>query len=95
MANPKGNPATLRKYQPKWKHGQTTVIRVPVALVDQIMDYAHRLDNGDKGNDSQSLLRLNREELEGEAKRLTKKSKLPANWQAFIDLILEMAGASV
>jgi len=89
MANPKGNPATLRKYQPKWKHGQTTVIRVPVALVDQIMDYAHRLDNG---NDSQSLLRLNREELEAEAKRLTKKKDLPNNWQAFIDRILEIAG---
>jgi len=92
MANPKGNEATLRKYQPKWKHGHTTVIRVPIALVDQIMDYAHRLDNG---NDSQSLLRLNREELETEAKKLTKKSKLPTNWQAFIDRILEMAGASV
>jgi len=92
MANPKGNPATLRKYQPKWKHGQTTVIRVPVALVDQIMDYAHRLDTG---NDSQSLLRLNREALETEAKRLAKKKDLPTNWQTFIDRILEMAGASV
>jgi len=92
MANPKGNPATLRKYQPKWKHGQTTVIRVPVALVDQIMDYAHRLDNG---NDSQSLLRLNREALEAEAKRLTKKKDLPTNWQTFVDRILEMAGTSV
>lgn len=89
MANPKGNPATLRKYQPKWKHGQTTVIRVPVALVDQIMDYAHKLDNG---NTSQSLLRLNRAELEAEAKKLTKKSTLPTNWQAFINYILEMAG---
>jgi hypothetical protein len=89
MANPRGNPATLRKYQPKWKHGQTTVIRVPVALVDQILDYAHRLDNG---NDNQSLLRLNREQLEAEAKKLTKKSELPANWQAFINYILEMAG---
>jgi hypothetical protein len=89
MANPKGNPATLRKYQPKWKHGQTTVIRVPVALVEQIMDYAHRLDNC---NDSEPLLRLNREKLEAKAKELTKKSKLPANWQAFINYILEIAG---
>jgi hypothetical protein len=53
------------------------------------LDYAHRLDNG---NDNQSLLRLNREELEAEAKKLTKKSELPANWQAFINYILEMAG---
>jgi len=82
MANPKGNPATLRKYQPKWKHGQTTVIRVPVALVEQIMDYAHRLDNG---NDSPSLLQLNKEELEAEAKKLTKKvSYLPTGKRSSI-----------
>lgn len=45
MANPKGNPATLKHYVPKWKAGTTRTIRVPVALADQILDYAHKIDN--------------------------------------------------
>lgn len=45
MANPKGNPATLKHYIPKWKAGTTRTIRVPVALADQILDYAHKIDN--------------------------------------------------
>lgn len=45
MANPKGNPATLtEKYAPKWKHGKTRTIRVPIALADEILEYAHQLD---------------------------------------------------
>lgn len=44
MANPKGNEATLKKFQPKWHSGETRTIRVPVALADQILDYAHNLD---------------------------------------------------
>jgi hypothetical protein len=46
MPNPKGNPTTLAKYTPKWKHGNTRTIRVPVALAEQILEYAHKLDNG-------------------------------------------------
>lgn len=46
MPNYKGNEATLKKYKPKWKSGNTQTIRVPVALTDQILDYAHRLDEG-------------------------------------------------
>lgn len=46
MPNPKGNPATLKKYKPKWKHGNTRTIRVPVALAEQILEYAHKLDDG-------------------------------------------------
>jgi len=84
MANPKGNEANLRKYQPKWKHGQTTVIRVPVALVNQIMDYAHKLDDNDP------LLQVDRQALETLARQLSKKSELPKNWQVFIDRILEL-----
>lgn len=30
----------------KWKHGKTTSIRVPIALVDQILEVAHQIDNG-------------------------------------------------
>ena len=29
----------------KWKHGKTKTIRVPEALVDQIIDYAKKLDD--------------------------------------------------
>lgn len=46
MPNPKGNPATLEKYEAKWKHGKTRTIRVPIALADEILDYAHQLDEG-------------------------------------------------
>lgn len=44
MANPKGNEATLKKFKPKWKSGETRTIRVPIALADQILDYGHKLD---------------------------------------------------
>jgi hypothetical protein len=88
MANPKGNEASLVKFKPKWNHAPTTVIRVPVALVDQIMDYAHSLDAG--SNNSQAQLQVNREMLEAEAKKLTKKSELPQNWQLFIDRVLQL-----
>lgn len=56
MANPKGNEATLMKFSPKWHSGETRTIRVPIALADQILDYAHNLDeavtqeNQDKEN---------------------------------------------
>jgi hypothetical protein len=44
MANPKGNEATLKKFQPKWQNGATRTIRVPIALADQILEYAHKID---------------------------------------------------
>lgn len=46
MPNPKGNLATLEHYKPKWKSGKTRTIRVPVTLADQLLDYAHKLDDG-------------------------------------------------
>lgn len=45
MANPRGNPNTLTHYRPKWASGATHVIRVPIALSPQILDYAHQLDS--------------------------------------------------
>jgi hypothetical protein len=30
----------------KWKHGKTKLIRVPEELADQILEYAHKLDEG-------------------------------------------------
>jgi hypothetical protein len=44
MPNPKGNEASLKKFKPKWYNGTTQTIRVPIALADQILDYAHKLD---------------------------------------------------
>ena len=46
MPNPKGNESTLKKFKPKWQAGETRTIRVPVALADLILDYAHKLDEG-------------------------------------------------
>lgn len=44
MPNYKGNEATLTKYRPKWKSGETQTIRVPVALAKQVLSYAHQID---------------------------------------------------
>jgi hypothetical protein len=46
MPNPKGNAATLKPYQPKWRAGRTQVIRVPAALTGQIFEFARMLDEG-------------------------------------------------
>ena len=32
----------------KWKHGKTKSIRVPEELIDQILEYAHKLDENAK-----------------------------------------------
>lgn len=68
MSNPKGNPATLKHYTPKWKSGETRTIRVPVVLADQVLEYAHKLDNNsltqvndDGHNGSDSKLAANQE----------------------------------
>lgn len=45
MPNPKGNLATLKHYTPKWKSGATQTIRVPVVLANQLLEYAHKLDD--------------------------------------------------
>jgi hypothetical protein len=46
MSNPKGNIDTLKPYQPKWKSGATRTIRVPIALAEELLLIAHRLDDG-------------------------------------------------
>ena len=50
------NPDSLKNLKPrfdkKWVHGKTRTIRVPVTLADQILDYAHDLDNGIDTKDS-------------------------------------------
>ncbi|MFN6456598.1 MAG: hypothetical protein RM022_031020 [Nostoc sp. EfeVER01] len=33
-------------WQPAWNHGKTQSIRVPVALAEQILEYAYAVDSG-------------------------------------------------
>jgi len=71
----------------------STLIKIPKPIKNELQMIANhwRLT----GNLPNTGLPLSREMLEAEAKKLTKKKDLPTNWQAFIDRILEMAGASV
>lgn len=55
MPNPKGNLSTLKSYQSRWRSGATRTIRVPIALTDQVLDFAQRLDAGE------SLSQVNQE----------------------------------
>jgi hypothetical protein len=45
MSNPKGNANTLKPYKPKWKSGATHTIRVPIALTDELLVIAKKLDS--------------------------------------------------
>lgn len=47
MANPKGNVDSLRPYRPQWRSGKTQVIRVPIALANQLLEIAHQIDMGE------------------------------------------------
>lgn len=46
----KCNPNSLanlkRGFKPKWNDTNTKLIRIPVALEKQVLDYAHQLDDG-------------------------------------------------
>ena len=65
MANPKGNESNLAKFKPKWQSGKTQAIRVPIAIVDYVLECARVMDvNGNK-----SLVRVI-EELKEENERL-------------------------
>ena len=48
MANPKGNEASLKdsRFKAAWRSGTTRTIRVPVVLAEDVLEYAHRLDDG-------------------------------------------------
>lgn len=67
MSNPRGNEASLKKFKPKWYNGTTQTIRVPIALANQILDYAHKLD--------ESLLQVNdfKQELEPNAALISRE----------------------
>jgi len=53
--------ANLRHFEGKWKHGATRTIRVPIALADEILALARRLDSGDKSLDTAELDKLKAE----------------------------------
>ena len=44
MANPKGNPQTLKPYRPTWRSGKTQTIRVPIAIADLVLEAARKID---------------------------------------------------
>jgi hypothetical protein len=46
MSKPPGNLQTLKPYQPTWKTGKTRVIRVPIAIADELLTLARKLDEG-------------------------------------------------
>ncbi len=41
-------------WTPAWNHGKTQIIRVPIALVDRILDYARALDTHEKSSDAKT-----------------------------------------
>jgi hypothetical protein len=47
--NHQRNTTGLIAYQvkPKWKSGKTRTIRVPVAIANAVLDYAHQLDSAE------------------------------------------------
>ena len=54
MANPKGNPDTLKSFKPKWRSGKTKTFRFPIAIADNINEAARELDK----NGNVSLLQV-------------------------------------
>lgn len=64
--------------QPKWKSGQTRTIRVPVVLAQELLDIAHKLDegesleltqdNGNKGEVQHKAIALLKEAITPKAK---------------------------
>src|SRR5204863_8801135 len=55
MAYPPGKNHT--SWQPAWNNGKTKTIRVPVALAEQILEYAYAIDSG-LVMDQQMILRV-------------------------------------
>ena len=48
MSNPKGNEKSLIKFKQKWRLGKTKTIRVPVAIADEVLNYARQLDESEQ-----------------------------------------------
>jgi len=52
MTNSSGTIENLTKFQPKWKKGKTQTIRVPIAIAEQLLGLARKLDNGSDSLDT-------------------------------------------
>jgi hypothetical protein len=50
----KANHVNSTTWKPAWNHGKTQVIRVPIALADQILEYAKWLDTHEKSSDAKT-----------------------------------------
>jgi hypothetical protein len=50
----KRNGINATTWQPAWHHGTTKTIRVPIALADQILEYAKWLDTHEKSSDAKT-----------------------------------------
>lgn len=63
----KCNPNSLANltpgFKPKWKDTNTKLIRIPVALEKQVLDYAHQLDDGVTPSSDSIVTNDSREEL--------------------------------
>ena len=46
MPNPSGNPQNLKSFTSGWKNLPTRQIRVPEILADEVIEFAHKLDDG-------------------------------------------------
>lgn len=44
--NPKSRKNLRPNFKPKWKNRTTKLVRVPVVLEEEILGYAHQLDDG-------------------------------------------------
>ncbi|CBN58295.1 MULTISPECIES: hypothetical protein [Kamptonema] len=58
MPNPNGTAENLTKFQPQWRQGKTQTIRVPIALVDQVLALARKLDGGESLDTSEKTTEL-------------------------------------
>ncbi len=44
MSNPNPKLENLKSYKPKWNLGKTKTIRVPIAIAEEVLEFAHQLD---------------------------------------------------
>ncbi len=79
MANPKGNEATLKKYEGTWRHGSTRTIRVPIVLADRVLGYARQLDQSTNGEPDRHYNRDLLENLAQVINNLEEVYKVPRN----------------
>lgn len=67
--------ANLKHFEGKWQHGQTRTIRVPIALADEVLALAQKLDNGESVDTGESTLT----NYTGNAERESHNSQMPVS----------------